>query len=69
MAATLVDGWVAWTMFDGNIMVGRVVQDLFSRTEVARVDGTRCTVEPEKLRPATQDDFDSAVRFFKTLGR
>lgn len=60
--------FVAWDQFDGTPMVGKVLQPPIyrdrGRATVQRIDGTRCYVESDKLRPASNAEFDSAMAFF-----
>jgi hypothetical protein len=59
---------VAWKMFDGNIMAGEVVDVGMTIYSVKRVDGTVCTLDQEKARPATAEDVMKAIKFYQTLG-
>jgi hypothetical protein len=62
--------YVAWDMFDGNVMVGRIREGMgYGRNEwIERIDGSLVSVCNIRLRPATYDDFNAAVRFFNTIG-
>lgn len=61
----------AWTQLDGSTMVGKMIErrPTFNGDYLERIDGTRCYVASEKLRPATMEDFDSAVSFFANIGK
>ena len=63
------DGLVAWTMFDGNVMTGRVESTGYDNCYVKRIDGSVVTVKIVKLRPATESDFNASVEFFRNIGK
>lgn len=61
---------VAWNLLDGSPMVGNYVAgfDLCGKVHVKRIDGTTCTVEAAKLRPATEAEYNAAYAFFTRKG-
>lgn len=65
----MIDKVVAWTMLDGNTMCGRVTAVYFGRLHVTRFDDGTCTIDAERVRPATDSDITSAFRFFANIGK
>ena len=61
--------YVAWTMIDGNFMAGVVEYEGYDTCKVKRVDGSVVTVPTTRLRPATYEDIESAIRFYQTIGK
>lgn len=63
--------YVAWSMLDGKVMVGKLleIRPGFNGDYVERIDGTRCYVAADKLREATEDEFNSAVVFYRDIGK
>lgn len=71
---------IAWTLHDGNTMVGQVTEDTrhipgCNAIFVKRIDGTACVLYLGELpfadtnpRKATADDFNQAVDFFANIG-
>lgn len=69
MNSPLCAGYVAWNMFDGNVMCGKVRDKMYGTVYITRVDGSQCSVDASRLRPATCNDVDAACRFFGTIGK
>jgi hypothetical protein len=65
----LCPNYVAWTMLDGCVMAGQIVDSAFGTLHVRRVDGGMCSIAASKTHPATCDEVDEACRFFAMIGR
>lgn len=56
--------YVRWTMFDGNVMAGKIVRENYSTYTVQRVDGSTCHVPKCEVTQATLDEVDAAIAFY-----
>ena len=65
----LLAGYVAWTMDDGNVMAGKVIDAFYGSTTVKRMDGSVATINSHRLRAATCEDVLSACKFFGNIGK
>lgn len=59
----------AWTMLDGNTMCGRIESQNWGTAHVVRIDGGTCTIDVQRLRPATPEDMRLALAFFANIGK
>jgi hypothetical protein len=61
---------VSWRMADNNIMCGTVEHAIFyPSVSVTRIDGTACTIQADRLEPATYERMEEAVKFFANIGK
>lgn len=60
---------VAWTMLDGNVMAGTIVDAVSETYQIKRVDGTVCYRAYSDLHVASNDEILAACQFFADIGK